>query len=86
MAINGGHPEIAKPTKTEAIILSQMMASKASSDAVLGCHHPPVVPATGTGIISTTIGYTIRAVLSFANVQPFVMARRSIRFAIKVTG
>lgn len=48
---------------------------KASGDAVLGRHHPPVVPLTGTGIICTTIEYPIRAVLSFARVRSTAMTR-----------
>jgi hypothetical protein len=75
MAVNCCHLEIANPRKVEAIILSQMMAPKPSGDAVLGRHHPPIVPRTGTGIISTTMGYTIRTVFSLVSVQPFVVAR-----------
>ena len=50
-----------------------MMAPKASCDAVLGRHHPPVVPDKGTGIIRSTIGYTILAVLCFARIPLFMM-------------
>ena len=56
-----------------------MIAPKVSGDAVLGRHHPPVVPLAGTGIIRTTLGYTIRAVLSFERVRASAMAGLNIR-------
>jgi hypothetical protein len=77
MVINCCHPESANQ-KSKAIIEVSMMAPKPSGDAVLGRHHPPVVPLTGTGIFRTTIGYINRAVFSFVRIQPFVMAKRNI--------
>jgi len=61
-----------------AIILVWMMAPKASGDSVLGRHHPPVVPLSGTGIIGTTIRSTIWAVSCFAKARSFVKARQNI--------
>ena len=78
MVVDCFHLKINRPRKTEATIQSQMMAPKASGDAVLGRHHPPVVPLTGTGIIRTTIGSTIWAFLRLEGVRSFVMARESI--------
>jgi len=63
-----------------------MMAPKASGNAVLGRHHPPKAPLTGTGIIRSTIGYTIPAVLSFARIRLSAMATQNISVAIKVAG
>src|SRR5260370_8404929 len=75
MVVIHSHPENCKREKNKATIQVWMMAAKASGDAVLGRHHPPVVPLTGTGIIRTTIGYTIRAALSFARMRSLSMAR-----------
>ncbi len=86
MVLNSFHPEIADLERMRAIILVRMMAPKASGNAVLGRHHPPVVPLTGTGIIRSTIGYTILAVLSFARIPLSVMATQDISVAIKVAG
>jgi len=61
-----------------------MMAPKASGNAVLGRHHPPGVPLTGTGIIRSPIEYTILAVLSFARIRSSVMATQNISVAIKI--
>jgi len=77
MVVNFFHPENNKPRKNKAIIQIWMMAPKVSGDARLGRHHPPVVPLTGTGIFRTTMGYTIPAVLSFARIPSFALARLS---------
>src|SRR5260370_39826102 len=74
---NSLHLENSWPRKYKAIILVLMMAPKTSGNAVLGRHHPPVVPHTGTGIIRSTIRYTILAVLSFARVQVSAVGRRN---------
>jgi len=78
MVVNCFHPENSKLGKNKAIIQVWMMAPKASGVAVLGRHHPPVVPLTGTGIIPTAIEYRIRAVLSFARVRSLPMAGLNI--------
>ena len=51
---------------------------KSLGDAVLGRHHPPVAPLTGTGIIRTTIESTIRAFLCPEKIRWFVIGRQSI--------
>src|SRR2546430_4356675 len=78
MVVDCFHLKINRPRKTEATIQSQMMAPKASGDAVLGRHHPPVVPPTGTGIIRIAIRYRIRVVLPFARIRSLAMARPNI--------
>jgi hypothetical protein len=68
------HLKNSGPKIPGAIILIWMMAPEASTNAVLACHHPLVVPRTITGIIRTNTRYLPRAIEPFAACESFVVA------------